>query len=255
MARAVNAVGLDWYHTNIPEIRFGRRAPGSEKASGTLGSVQLTVDDGGLIWFSHSGSRDLKLEGYYSFDFKSADRFAEAISNAKASIQAWLRPVPPRQGFWPDQLSTSLSVPLLEEFDQQTKNLPRSTEAERFYIQRVGQQIFRTELLAHWERRCPLTGISNKKMLRASHIVPWAKCDDDAHRLDVNNGLLLSSLWDSAFDAGLVSFDDAGKVLLSPTLSAHDRDQLLKGTTGRIKDLKPQHLANLARHRRMHKFE
>ena len=30
----------------------------------------------------------------------------------------------------------------------------------------------------------------------------------DALRLDVHNGLLLSALWDAAFDAGLISFAD-----------------------------------------------
>jgi predicted restriction endonuclease len=45
-------------------------------------------------------------------------------------------------------------------------------------------------------------------LLRASHIVPWAQCQTDALRLDVPNGLLMSALWDAAFDAGLVSFDD-----------------------------------------------
>ena len=44
--------------------------------------------------------------------------------------------------------------------------------------------------------RCPLTGITDPALLRASHIVPWAECDD-AQRLDVHNGLLLSALWDA----------------------------------------------------------
>ncbi len=45
-----------------------------------------------------------------------------------------------------------------------------------------------------------MTGISDTALLRASHIVPWAKCSDDAQRLDVHNGLLLSALWDAAID-------------------------------------------------------
>ena len=39
---------------------------------------------------------------------------------------------------------------------------------------------------------------------------PWAKCASDDERLDVFNGLLLSANLDAAFDAGLVTFDDAG---------------------------------------------
>ena len=40
----------------------------------------------------------------------------------------------------------------------------------------------------YWGGRCPLTGITDVALLRASHIVAWAECDD-AHRLDVHNGL------------------------------------------------------------------
>ena len=48
---------------------------------------------------------------------------------------------------------------------------------------------------------------------------PWAERETDEHRLDVHNGLLLSALWDGAFDAGLVSFADDGAVLVSPRLA------------------------------------
>jgi len=46
----------------------------------------------------------------------------------------------------------------------------------------------------YWQGRCPLTGISDPALLRASHIVPWAECETDAQRLDVHNGLLLAAL-------------------------------------------------------------
>jgi hypothetical protein len=57
------------------------------------------------------------------------------------------------------------------------------------------------------------------RLPRASHIVPWSDCDD-VQRLDVHNGLLLSALWDAAFDKGLVSFNDDGTVRASSSLSA-----------------------------------
>jgi hypothetical protein len=40
----------------------------------------------------------------------------------------------------------------------------------------------------------------------------------------VHNGLLLSALWDAAFDTGLVSFADDGTVLASPDLSLADAE-------------------------------
>jgi predicted restriction endonuclease len=97
------------------------------------------------------------------------------------------------------------------EFKIAVADLPRTTEAERLVVQRIGQDIFRARLMVYWQGRCPLTGISDPALLRASHIIPWAECESDAQRLDVHNGLLLSALWDAAFDAGLVGFDDDGK--------------------------------------------
>lgn len=101
MARAVHEVGLDWYHTNIPEIRFGRRSPEDEKASGTLGSVQLRKH-GGFLQFSHQHER-LNLAGTYQFDEMSADEFAAVIEGAEDSIRIWLPPQPQRKGYWPDE--------------------------------------------------------------------------------------------------------------------------------------------------------
>src|ERR1039458_5220747 len=79
--------------------------------------------------------------------------------------------------------------------------------ARRWIIQRIGQDIFRDALMDYWNGHCPMTGITEPELLRASHIVPWADCTD-AQRLDVYNGLLLSALWDAAFDRGLISFTD-----------------------------------------------
>lgn len=114
----------------------------------------------------------------------------------------------------------------LEAFRAAVAGLPRGTEAERLAVQRVGQDIFRDRLMTYWQGRCPLTGITDAALLRASHIVPWAACASDADRLDVHNGLLLSALWDAAFDRGLVSFDDDGLPQFSPTLSAAARAAL-----------------------------
>jgi hypothetical protein len=46
-------------------------------------------------------------------------------------------------------------------------------------------------------------------------------------RLDVHNGLLLSALWDAAFDQGLVSFDADGSPRALVPSSAKSRERLL----------------------------
>jgi hypothetical protein len=143
-------------------------------------------------------------------------------------------------------LALSLPDSPLQAFITQTKNLPRTTEVERLVVQRVGQDIFRDRLLRYWDSVCPLTGIAELALLRASHIKPWSRCDSDAERLDVHNGLLLSALWDAAFDAGLVSFDDDGVPIFSPTLTNAARLTL---TWSAPLSLTPQHRQQLAWHR------
>jgi 5-methylcytosine-specific restriction protein B len=101
MAHAAHEAGLDWYHTNIPQIRFGRRSPGEDKAPGTLGSVQLRKN-GGFLEFSHQHER-LNLTGTYQFDESSADEFVDEIEGAEHLIRSWLPPQPPRPGYWPDE--------------------------------------------------------------------------------------------------------------------------------------------------------
>lgn len=143
-------------------------------------------------------------------------------------------------------LAVSLPDGPLQTFLDKTRELPCTTEAERLVVQRVGQDIFREGLLAYWGGRCPLTGITEPALLRASHIKPWARCESDAERLNVHNGLLLSALWDAAFDKGLVTFEDDGTPRFAPGLSAEARAALCWRAPLR---LTAQHRAQLAWHR------
>lgn len=124
------------------------------------------------------------------------------------------------------RLAASLPDAPLQEFRAKVRGLPRTTEAERVFVQRVGQDIFRAGLIEYWQGRCPLTGITDQALLRASHIIPWKDCTTDAERLDVHNGFLFSALWDVAFDRGLVTFDDEGQPQFSPSLSDAARAEL-----------------------------
>jgi hypothetical protein len=146
------------------------------------------------------------------------------------------------------QLGVTLPDGPLEEFRAAVANLPKSTEAERLVIQRVGQDIFRDRLVIYWQGRCPLTGISDPALLRASHIVPWADCESDAERLDVHNGVLLSALWDAAFDRGLVTFDEEGLPQFSPKLGSAARTELRWHTPIPLTD---RHRTRLLWHRAM----
>lgn len=157
-----------------------------------------------------------------------------------------------RKGFEAGQAAQGGRVaPLAEvvaEFEEKIADLDR-TEALALQKVRIGQQIFRRELLRYWSGKCPLTGIKDKSLLRASHIKPWSKCDNDRDRLSVFNGVLLSSLHDAAFDAGLLSFEDSGEPMLSGRLSKK-ASELLSSSTVKAITFDERHLPFLDWHRR-----
>lgn len=88
---------------------------------------------------------------------------------------------------------------------------------------RVGQQFFRSAVLANFERRCCVTGISEPSLLTASHIVPWSH--DPKNRHNPANGLSLSATFDRAFDVGLMTVDSNLRVVLSSRLRQHENDR------------------------------
>ncbi|MDO8431098.1 MAG: HNH endonuclease [Candidatus Binatus sp.] len=147
------------------------------------------------------------------------------------------------------RLGLSLPDVPFANFRAAVQNLSRATEIERLVIQRIGQDVFRQALMNYWGGRCPLSGITDTALLRASHIVPWAECATDEQRLDVHNGLLLSALWDSAFDAGLITFEDDGLVLFSPELSAEACSGLGLAKEPKLSGLTSAHRLNLKWHR------
>jgi len=104
------------------------------------------------------------------------------------------------------------------------------TERRAIVKSRIGQGIFRKELIKKYDSRCIITGINEKKLLIASHIKPWA-ASTNTERLSSENGLLLSPTFDKLFDCGLISFADSGKILISSQLSNEVVNRLHISTT------------------------
>jgi putative restriction endonuclease len=100
------------------------------------------------------------------------------------------------------------------------------TEAKATVRVRRGQQFFRQSVLNAYGVQCCITGIQVPRLLVASHIKPWSRFPDD--RLNLRNGLCLSSLHDAAFDSGLFSLDDDLKVILSKRLKRYFPQPILE---------------------------
>lgn len=130
------------------------------------------------------------------------------------------------QGCYLAEINANLAGYLYEKIDpsgeleighldqDKEENIPQTSKAV-YILQRIGQNIFRKELLTKFEK-CPLTGIRLNELLRASHIKPW-RISSDAERLDSANGILLAAHVDILFDKGLISFDDEGNLLTKNT--------------------------------------
>lgn len=88
---------------------------------------------------------------------------------------------------------------------------------------RRGQGYFKLNVRLY-EDHCRVTGVSNIRHLRASHIKPWA-ISNDKEKLDGANGLLLSPHVDHLFDQGFISFEDQGKILVAKNLNPRVLDQ------------------------------
>lgn len=99
------------------------------------------------------------------------------------------------------------------------------TERQMLVKSRRGQGVFRQQLEGI-ERGCRVTGIANKRLLRASHTKPWARCENSVERLDPENGFLLTPTIDHLFDRGWLTFEEVGRILLSPRFPTVDSEKL-----------------------------
>lgn len=95
------------------------------------------------------------------------------------------------------------------------------TEKKSLINSRRGQGRFRSNLMG-FENRCRLTGVSDPRLLIASHIKPWRACMTNEERLDGNNGLLLSPSADHLFDKGFISFEQDGTMLISTKINPNE---------------------------------
>lgn len=125
------------------------------------------------------------------------------------------------------------------------------TETQRLQLAkaRIGQGLFRKRVIV-LDGACRVTGVTDTRVLIASHITPWREADN-ADRLNGNNGILLSPHVDTLFDEELISFEDDGEILVHPSLA---RDVLYRWSIDPAKRVEPfrdEQRRFLARHREL----
>ena len=97
---------------------------------------------------------------------------------------------------------------------------------------RINQHVFRQMILKTYESRCVISGIDLPELLVAGHIVPWA--DNEHERLNPENGICLSNLYDRAYEKGLICIDTDYKLLISTRLKAESSKAFYQQFFGRF---------------------
>jgi hypothetical protein len=103
-----------------------------------------------------------------------------------------------------------------EEQDVLENEALAATEKRQVVAARRGQGIFRTRVTA-FEKHCRVTGVTDLRVLIASHIKPWS-LSLSRERLDGNNGFMLAPHVDKLFDRGFITFNNSGELMTSPSL-------------------------------------
>ena len=131
-----------------------------------------------------------------------------------------------------------------DEIEKITHNTKlTTTERSTLILSRVGQGVFRKQLLSYWQG-CAVSKFNKLDILVASHIKPW-KDSDNHERMDLYNGLLLLPNYDKLFDKGYISFDMTGKIIYSRYISDVDMNILSlskKTTLVKLEDKHKQYL-------------
>ena len=89
-----------------------------------------------------------------------------------------------------------------------------ATDREALIRARRGQGLFK-ERVGQIENCCRVTKVDNPTHLIASHCKPWRDSTNE-ERLNGENGLLLTPSIDHLFDRGFISFEDTGRLIISP---------------------------------------
>lgn len=102
------------------------------------------------------------------------------------------------------------------------ENLKGETK-ERLLKTRVNQSVFRKLVLANYDFTCAITKIEIPQLLLASHIIPWSA--NEKERLNPENGICLSPLYDKAFDIGLIGINTKYEIILSKELKKKNKTE------------------------------
>lgn len=207
-----------------------RRSPGS------ITQKMLNLDGAR----SNCGAHEPELFRRWTADRDTFDAVRYRVLEAAAEVLpedhvrqkllAWLRPAPLLAQERIDTGSEAFARALAEELAGVRFGVPGAAETERLAEMRlrVGQTRFARQVLARYAFRCGFCGfqpvdLDGSGMLIASHIKPWAHCENNGERRDPRNGIAACPVHDRAFDAGLMGVNGGLRIHRTRGLLANVR--------------------------------
>lgn len=130
------------------------------------------------------------------------------------NIGVWIRSVEVRRSQMGDDIEIEAQLDDEVERSIEKDQSIDATEKDAVIRARRGQGRYRKNLTII-ESQCRVTGVTDPRLLVASHIKPWRSCASNDERLDGHNGFLLTPHIDRLFDRGYISFDENSRVMTS----------------------------------------
>lgn len=193
----------------LPYGKLDHRTPEVKALASIMGRTDNTVA--------------MRLNNFASCDPKLIARGIKALGDQKKRCQPYWDEFYENQEklvFESEQILAAYQETTIEtKYKEKLTDIPENLKGQdriREVKSRVNQQFFRKMVLANYNGKCALTGIDIGELLIASHILPWSENKEE--RLNPENGICLSALYDKAFDKGLIAFDDKMNVMFSNLL-------------------------------------
>lgn len=193
---------------NHPEVQriadlIGRSSDTVNLKVGNFGSLDPALKARNIVGLAHASNLDKQIWREFHGDWESLAQEAERAASAYRALRREVAQsgAPPATAFDPAKIRARIGEDKL-----------------RISKARLNQNFFRRTILAAYGGACCITGINIAALLNASHIKPWAKCDQ-AEKLNPANGLCLNALHDRAFDRGLITIDRNYAVKLSRAIA------------------------------------
>ena len=203
---------LRMHHGRHPEVieqavRMGRAPAAIAMKLGNIRSLDDSITSTGRSGLRNASNADRAMWAEMQSDWHRFIAAAEAMLSSDTAKQSGNDAIADQAS---GRISDSDNWPSPDDHSGKGIDIPVAT------TRRNGQTLFRQIVLSAYGNQCALTGLSDQRLLVASHIIPWSEAPE--MRLNPRNGIALNALHDRAFDRGLITFTDDLRLQISPAL-------------------------------------